>query len=82
MANDLQSIVGSLGNALTNVGCGLSSIGYSPQTYTYTTNSANLISFGTIPGMYPQQPAQGAKSADHEEIAWLKRRVREIEWRP
>lgn len=44
---------------------------------TYTTNGSNTISFNSAPG---QLPASGSFVPD--EVAWLKQRVREIEWRP
>ena len=51
--------------------------------YVTTGTVANTITFGGIPYMQPVVASVAASAlAEPEEIAWLKRRVREIEWRP
>lgn len=52
-------------------------ISYPTFGATYTTNAANTIQLNIAPG---QLPASGPFVPD--EVAWLKQRVREIEWRP
>ena len=54
----------------------------SPWTTT-TTTGTNSIAFqqAVVTPLLPSQPLDG-HPADTEEVRWLKKRIREIEWRP
>ena len=75
----VASVVGNIGGAWGQAA------GYDPAyglqslyQQTITAGSANAFTFNLAPVTQPQPETP----TDAEEIAWLKKRVRDIEWRP